>query len=503
MKKLVSLLLCLCMVLACMSALADHVDFSMTSYNTITGVDYTSDDFYKFIADKFDVSIDIWGNEADGASEREHIWMNGGTMPNAMIWEDFNYGEYVTYVDQELIKPLPDGWKEKWPNLAKLVSVSGMAEALEIDGQTYGIPHSVFGNYLDMNPIPSHFSVTFRYDLACEVGMENLGDNSTIKLSELRAYLEALKEKNLIAMPSIADNTSNTLALFYLPLQVNSRTFRSDETGYHWIFENPADWVDVLTTMQDWYTNGLIDADFYQKTYSDYRNLITAGQLAAICDSGDCVNFNTYRAQYQAAFPDRDPYYDLHIAAIADEDDNAYANEAGNYWTVQVFAPETPDATLERILDVMDYIASMEGEAACQIGIPGVDWKYEDDGKITVINPDGGTYPSQEPLYLLGYCNDDFAYSGAKSTLDIRNIDEVKAVYAAKSAGGLVKNEMGYNTYSSELRSNYSLNTNSILAQIVVSGADPLTTLQQFADENVNIWKPLQDELNAYYGFTK
>ncbi len=503
MKKLVSLLLCTILVFACMgTALADHVNFSMTSYNTITGVDYTSDDFYKFLADKFDVSIDIWGNEADGASEREHIWMNGGTMPDAMIWEDFNYGEYVTYVDNELLKPLPDNWKEQWPNLAKLVQVSGMADALEIDGQTYGIPHSVFGNYLDMDPIPSHFSITFRYDLAVEVGMENLGDNATITLSELRAYLEALAEKKLIAMPCIADNTSNTLALFYLPLQVNSRTYRSDETGYHWIFENPSDWTEVLTTMQDWYKNGLIDADFYQKTYSDYRNLLTSGQMAAICDSGDCVNFNTYRAQYQAAFPDRDPYYDLHIAAVASEDDKAYAAQAGNYWTVQVFAPQTDDATLARILDVMDYIASMEGEAACQIGIPGVDWEYDADGKIKIINP-GVTYASQEPLYLLGYCNDDFAYSGAKSTLDIRNIDEVKAVYAAKSAAGLVKYEMDYATYSSELRSNYSLNTNSILAQIVVSGSDPETTLQQFADENVNIWKPLQDELNEYFGFAK
>nr|AHF24444.1 extracellular solute-binding protein family 1 [uncultured bacterium Contig99] len=503
MKKLVSLLLCMLMVFACMgTALADHIEFSMTSYNTITGVDYTSDDFYKFIAEKFDVTIDIWGNEADGASEREHIWMNGGTMPNAMIWESFDYGEYVDYVDQELLKPLPDGWQERWPNLAKLVKVSGMAEALEIDGQTYAIPHSVFGNYLDMDPIPSHFSITFRYDLACEVGMEDLGKDSIITLSELRAYLEALKANNLIAMPCIADNTSNTLALFYLPLQVNSRAFRSDENGYHWIFENPSDWTELLTTMQDWYQNGLIDADFYQKSYSDYRNLLTSGQMAAICDSGDCVNFNTYRAQYQAAFPDRDPYYDLHIAAVASEDGKAYANQAGNYWTMQMFAPETDDATLERILDVMDYIASMEGQAAVQIGVPGVDWEYDADGKIVILNP-GVTYPSQEPLYLLGYCNDDFAYSGAKSTLDIRNIDEVKAVYAKKSEAGLVKYEMGYATYSSPLRSNYSLDTNAILAQIVVSGADPESTLQQFVDENVNIWKPLQDELNQYFGFTK
>ncbi|MBO4368386.1 MAG: hypothetical protein J5859_06705 [Clostridia bacterium] len=506
MKKLVSLLLCAILVFACMgTALAEHVNFSMTSYNTITGVDYTSDDFYKFLADKFDVTIDIWGNGADGASERERTWMINGGMPDAMIWESFNYGEYCDYVDQGVLKPLPQGWQEKWPNLNKLVQVSGMAEALEIDGETYAIPHSVFGNYMDMYPIPSHFSITFRYDLACKVGMENLGDDATMTLSELRAYLEALRDlpdEDKIALPCIADNTSNTLALFYYPLNVNNRTYRSDETGYHWIFENPSDWTEVLTTMQDWYKNGLIDADFFQKTYSDYRNLLTSGQLAAICDSGDCVNLNGYRKMYKAAFPDRDPYNDLHIAAITSEDGKAYAVQAGNYWTMQLFAPETDDATLERILDVMDYIASMEGEAACQIGVPGVDWKYDDEGKIEIINA-GVTYPSQEPLYLLGYCSDDFAYSGARTTIDIRDVEEVRAVYAKKVEAGLVKYETEYQTYSSPLRNQYSLDTNAILAQIVVNGLDPESTLQQFADENVNIWKPLQEELNQVFGYTK
>ena len=500
MKKLFSLLLGLVMVFAACSAFADTVSFSMTSYNTITGADYTSDAFYQYIAKKFDVNIDIWGNEAKSADEKEHLWMNGGTMPDAMIWEKFNYGEYLSYVDQGLLKPLPDGWQEKWPNLAKMVNVSNLASALEIDGKTYAIPHAVFGNYLNMSPIPAHFSIIFRYDLAKEVGMENLGADGTIKLSELRAYLEALADKKLIDNAAIASKAENSIWCFLLPNGVDPNTYYKDEKGFHWIFEDADRMVGAITMMQDWYKAGLLDADFYTKACADYRTMFGAGQLAAMCDSGDVVNYNNYRKLYQDAFPDRDPYEDIHIAAIVAEDGTCYTHEAGNYWTVHVFAPETDDAKLERILDVMDYIASPEGGAASQIGVPGVDWEYNEDGTIKLINS-GVQYPSMDALYLLGYCSDDFAYSGAKGSLDNRNVEEVKRIYAIKNAGKLFPYDMQYNTYSSTLRSNYSLNTNGILSEIVVSGADVKTALEKYAKDNEQVWKPLQDEMNAYYGY--
>lgn len=500
MKKLVSLLLCLAMVISVCSVFAEPVSFSMTSYNTITGADYYSDAFYKYIAEKFDVAIDVWGNESKDADVKEHLWMNGGTMPDAMIWEKFNYGEYVSFVDQGLLKALPDGWQEKWPNLAKMTEVSGFADALAIDGQTYAIPHAVFGNYLDMSPIPAHFSIIFRYDLACEVGMEDMGKDNTVTLSEIRAYLEAVAAKNLIDMPCIASKAENSIWMFMLPYGIDPNAYHKDSTGFHWIYEDADKLVPAIETMQDWYKAGLLDADFYTKACADYRTLFEAGQMAAMCDSGDVVNYNTYRAKYQEAFPDRDPYNDIHIAAIVAEDGTCYTQEASNYWTVTCFSPETSDEKLVRILDVMDYLASPEGEAAAQIGVPGVDWEYDAEGKISLINS-GVTYASMDALYLLGYCSDDFAYSGAKGSLDVRNVDEVKAIYAVKAAGKLFPYDMEYNTYSSTLRSNYSLNTNGIISDIVVTGSDVKTALETYAEENKNVWKDLQDEMNAYYGY--
>ena len=64
-------------------------------------------------------------------------------MPDELFW-DFNFSDYMNFSEQGLIKELPEGWEEKYPNLYDTVKQSGIYDYLkEIGGgKFYGFPRT-------------------------------------------------------------------------------------------------------------------------------------------------------------------------------------------------------------------------------------------------------------------------------------------------------------------------------------------------------------------------
>ena len=100
---------------------SEKISFTMTSWysaaNANAGYDLKEDEYVQWVMDKFNVEIDAWAlpSSADALST---------TMPMT---------ELRQYIALGMLKPLPDNWKEEWPNLAKMTEATGYAEAVEID----------------------------------------------------------------------------------------------------------------------------------------------------------------------------------------------------------------------------------------------------------------------------------------------------------------------------------------------------------------------------------
>ncbi len=173
--------------------------------------------------------------------------------------------------------------------------------------------------------------------------------------------------------------------------------------------------------------------------------------------------------------------------------------EVGNYWTVQVFNPEVDDAKMAKILEVMDWACSPEGEVSTMAGIPEVDWKFGDDGKVETINAVSiENYPSTDILNTaFSHCQDELGYSGARSDMDQRAIDSALAVFDVKKAGHIIPYEKDYEIYSSPTKDVYSVNYQQKINELVVSDDDIAAAWDAFLDENKGMWQPLLDELNA------
>ena len=174
MKQLLVLLLALAMLLGTVgcgekveednggavdSADSDYsqtVEFSCTSYYSLfyadAGYDLEDDALYQHICEKFNVKIDAWANS--GGDSTTQVWINGGTLPDMFTMYDLSHLEVQEYANMGAIKPLPDNWKEQWPNLAKMVAASGAEELFTVDGKLYIIPHATFGNLGNVIPFP-------------------------------------------------------------------------------------------------------------------------------------------------------------------------------------------------------------------------------------------------------------------------------------------------------------------------------------------------------------
>ena len=251
--------------------------------------------------------------------------------------------------------------------------------------------------------------------------------------------------------------------------KVRNQQFIETPEGHVW-FGNQEGVTDVISDMQEWYQAGLLDPDYYTKSIHDYRNSFFAGIQAATYDSGNTETMQLYVDSYEKTFPDRDGVEDIGMVVLTADDGSIYSDDSLNYWCTTIFAPETEDATFERILDVMD-------------------------GNVTIINQ--VDYPSQDAFFMMGVCSDEFGLSGIGDTIDPRLIENLYSRYELREGGTIWPLDTAYEFNLSKAKSNYSLSTDDAITSIVVEGGDVESKWKEFVESNRNIWEPLQEELNA------
>ena len=76
--------------------------------------------------------------------------------------------------------------------------------------------------------------------------------------------------------------------------------------------------------------------------------------------------------------------------AIVLGDDGKYRNmEQANFWSALIFNPDISDEKFERIMDLIDYSATKEGQLLINMGFEGKDWKYDENNELVSLLPEG------------------------------------------------------------------------------------------------------------------
>ena len=506
MKRFLSLVLCLMLIAGIVPAFAEyepHVSFTINAGHTNSEMDYTSDDLYKMISGKFNFDFEVYPVSKDAQKEKIITWVNGGTMPDSVTMRDFDYQMYVTWAEQGLLAPLPEGWEEKYPDLYSMVQTSGIYDQMKIDGLTYGIPHATFARFSGMQgTVVSHLSVYYRKDWAEKLGI-TIGD--TITLKDYEAYLKACIDNDMAGNGNtigFTDDPDNLCNLFMLFSGVDHDGLRKVDGKYVWNFADPGV-LKAIKLAREAYEMGVIDPDFYLNESADATNKFTSGVAASMFINCAISSYMGYKSTFEESTGLKGSDC-MAITTIADEDGTPLGIQTNNWWAVTMFRPEIAPETQERLLAMMDWICSEEGQLNVLVGIEGKDWEMA-DGAVKVLPEADGSYKATVDKYnsynvfrTQGILADDYSFINPSNDQDV--VAQVKQMYATRKQGKIILMDMDYEFFSSDNKAAYSLKLSDEVARLVVTkDIDVDAEWQKFIDDNAGIWQPVVDDLNEAF----
>ena len=507
MKKLIAMMLCGAMMLGTTAAAAEkgvEVNYDTEEHVTITygyslGLDDATeydDEFMQYVEEKFNCDIELWNV---GGNEQGTLLINSGTMPTMLLMND---GFTLTdYVDQELVRALPDDWEEKFPNLAAMYNNAGTREGRMIDGVDYVIDHTVFGHFLQINPVPTHRHLYYRKDLAEKVGMADAFADYVVTIDEFLAYLDACYEQGLTEFKWMG--TVNSHLRHFICNYTGISSMAWEDTGTEWVhIPSTEGYSGIIKEARELYQNGYVDADIAVQDLGYYDGLFVNGRIAAYYDGGTGGGMQN-KAYTYAENTGADPL-DIGNCQIAASDGHCYNSAVTNYCCNTLFAPEASDAEVERCLAIMDWISSEEGQISSQMGIPGVDWQYAEDG-VTIQGINTPEYKSvTSGIFMwMGYCGDDLAFApvegGVVEPFYVEEHRNIFAVFEDTENATLYINPQAYTDFQSESKDNYSFDRSSKIFEIAYGDGDIDELWNAYIEEQRPIWEPLQEDLNAFY----
>ena len=384
----------------------NHLTITLANVGTIEGYDYAGgDDYARWWGNAFNTRIEVTSMTYDNWGELMRIWVSSGDMPDVAI---FNYipqthADAATWVEQGLIKKLPDNWKTRWSNLAAVFGKTSLGPQMEQTfGGTYFLPRTRFDVNIPHIPLPDHCSFVFRKDWAQAVGFPV---KDVYKTSEIIEYGKLIKERdpgNIGArLLPISSNPNWSMRLFMLSNFQHFTTFYKDRNGvYQW---GPAaeETLAGLKLFYQAYASGALNPEFYTvRDQEDYDQFRVSGISGGFF--GEATTYHIWAARRsfgENIGPNADER--VGVATVVGEDGYYHLEDLINYWGAHMFNPDISNEKLERWLDWLDFSGFDAGFRQQNFGFEGVDWRYGNNREVISLLPDGvlltgstGKYPS-------------------------------------------------------------------------------------------------------------
>ncbi len=492
-------------------------DFSQKEEITYAGVyvtegfDYNHGNAYnEWWTETFNVEWEPTGMTFENWDERMNTWINAEDLPDWSIWQ-FNAGDAVKYAEQELVKELPEDWREKYPNLAAASENSPLTKHYEEElGGTYYLFRPMFAENFPADTITPHEAVFLRKDWAKQAGVDlsSNEESHTITISEWFEYMRKVKDAGLCEYPlynsplellnvisSSANHAGGTHSdVFY----------RGDDGIYHW---GPAEEdngiKEVLAKFHEAYMDGLIYPEFYTLESNEYEDYYSVNGAAATYFNRGLPSLGDLNNSKMSENLGLNFWDVSSVFVLTDDNGVAYGDPELNYWGCSILSPDISDEKLERLLTIWDYACTDEGYKQTNLGIRGEDWDEEADGDIKsyladsgelLVNKYEGVYPIINGMFII---SNDFEFIDPAITE--RSKEEISKLFAARAKVYYSKDKepdwdlLGYNSQALNVAS-YAYETE--YANLITREGDFDKVYDSWISEKSGIIQAALDDLN-------
>ena len=419
----------------------NNVNITVANLQPVEGYDFADgDDFARWWAKAFNVKLEVTTFSFDTWAELLRIWVSSGDMPDVCVF-DYKHPDAAAWVDQGLIKRLPDNWKERWPNVARVYGKTTLGPQMEnVFKGTYFLPRTRFDNNLPHSPLPDHCSFFFRKDWATAVGFPV---KDVYKTSEIIEYGQLIKEKDPGKLGTrllpISSRPNWAMRLFVLGNFAHYSTFYKDKDGvYKWGPAAP----ETLFGLKLWYkaySTGALNPEFYTlRDPEDYDQFRVAGVSGGYFGEATSTHIMWNRRSSFGPNVGLDPDECVGVATVVGEDGYYHLEDLINYWGVQIFSPNLSDEKFERWMEMIDFGATDGGYILQNLGFQDIDWKYGPDGEYVSLLPEdlpvgGPTGKYKSASYTIGLIKlgDDLSFDNP--TIQKVDREDSRRLYADRS----------------------------------------------------------------------
>lgn len=380
MKKLLCLVFVFALALSAVGATAEeHFAERIPVEISIWEIEnFGNDAWSQFLEDKFNCDIipiaQDWGNYQD----QFRLLASSNDLPDCFAGYPLSEPWFADFVSQEMIRTIPQEMIDKYPNVKATCEASAEWHlANRIYGDIYYLPRmlSAAGNV-----IADRGTVYYRADWAEKLGFTQTPADMETLYNMLYAFAHNDPDGNG------KDDTYGMVA------QYNAMYAGFDAYPSQWVkqdggvipgYLDKAAMVKALTWLRNAYENGVIDPELS----SDIAKW-TQGTFGAYGANNDAYWVNRYiNEQFGGANPDLDPMTTIKLASAFSEVPGGVPTKAPNGDTSgTVFAYDTSDAEMERLIAMYDYLLSDEGNMLRYWGFEGEDYKVNEDGTYTKLH---------------------------------------------------------------------------------------------------------------------
>ncbi|MCU6709931.1 extracellular solute-binding protein [Paenibacillus sp. J5C_2022] len=364
-----------------------------------------NDELLKKVEQDFNITIKPVNVTWSDYNEKFNLWATSGELPDLFVTDLTLSTTYNTWVQQNIIRPLPDDLSP-YPNIEKLLKQPDLAP-LQKDGKFYFVPRQ---SKLTADDFALERGFIVRKDW-----MEKLGFKTPTTFEEYKALFKAFAQ-----MDPDGNNKDDTVGLTtnHVPLLQSLFLGSVPELteSYSWLQEDgkwipsfvSKNMIDGIVQFRQLYEEGALDKDFAILKTGDGGDKFAQGLAGAINMQMTDAMMKGLKDKWMKYGHEQEFEDSIILLPIWQHmDGNNYRNYSASAYSGLFFSSKVDDEKMAAILKLIDFAISTPGERLFNYGIEGKDYTIENDKIVLTREKDSATgtlkplnqlYPSVDTL---------------------------------------------------------------------------------------------------------
>lgn len=331
--------------------------------------------------EKFNFDFEIQQVAWDNWDQTVRTLAATDSLPEVVTWYNLNYEEYLSWVDQGVLKALPEDLSV-YPELQRITDNYNVFDKIRVDGKLYTFPKVMNSNpYNNYDP----YFITYRRDWAAEMG-KNFAPVEELTWDEFVAFLEEVKQKDAAGLQDklvpfdLVDGGGSWLQFIRRMFNNGIAGFVKVDGEYVWGPRDESSLVGIKA-VKELYDKGLIARDSYADKKGMGKERFYAGRSATYFSNFNIATLNEGVQNIQKSTSDFTEV-DLGILAVSNSAGEYLVTQKSEWWAAMAFSSKCRDEVMDRWLAVANWMIEQEQVEKYAYGIPGEDWTKEADGTI-------------------------------------------------------------------------------------------------------------------------